>query len=551
MAHQNTRFLPAIAVLVLAVAAATGVHAQTCTMLHSFNNNVGDPLRTVYSGIVAQGRDGNLYSTSFAGGQGSTADGTTFRVTPSGTLTVVYSFDLFSFHSPSSGLTLGTDGFFYGTSTVGSSNPGTIFKADAGGNVIVPVLYGFTGLGDGGDPVAPPIEGTDGNFYGTTFSGGGGTVSGGVVYKITPGGTFKTLHVFSSTDGAGPTAPLVQGSDGKFYGTTSFGSSGATAEGTVFKITSTGKIATIYKFDITHGRQPIAPLALGSDGNFYGTTTEGGANGLGVVFKITSGGKLTLLHSFSGTDGQTPQAGLVQANDGTFYGTAAAGGKLGFGNVYKITSAGVFNSVCDFDKTTGATPEVTLIQHTNGLFYGDTAAGGGTNQGVFYSVNDSQQPFVSLLTTSGKVGATIEILGQGFTGTTGVFFNGVSAAFTIDPVNPDTYITAAVPNGATKGKVMVVTSTGTLTSNKVFTVLPTILSFNPTSGAVGASVAVTGSGLTKASKVTFGGVKATTFTVNSDSQVTAAVPTGAKTGKIAITTPAGAATSSGTFTVTP
>jgi uncharacterized repeat protein (TIGR03803 family) len=550
MTHQGTRFLPAIAVLVLAVAAATGVHAQTCTMLHSFDKNLGDPLRMVYPGIVAQGRDGNLYSTSLAGGQGSNADGTTFWVTPSsGALKVVYSFDIFNFHSPSSGLTLGTDGFFYGTSTVGISNPGTIFKADSGGNVIVPVLYSFTGLSDGGDPMAPPIEGTDGNFYGTTFSGGG-TTDGGVVYKIAAG-KFAMLHAFGSTEGAGSTAPLVQGSDGYFYGTTSFGGSGATAEGTVFKITSAGKLTTIYKFDITHGRQPIAPLVQGSDGNFYGTTTEGGANGFGVVFKITHAGKLTLLHSFSGTDGQTPLAGLVQANDGTFYGTASAGGKLGFGNVYKITSAGVFTSVCDFDKSTGASPEVTLIQHTNGVFYGDTATGGTANMGVFYSVNDSQQPFVSLMTISGKVGKTVEILGQGFTGTTGVFFNGVSAAFTIDPVNPDTYLTATVPAGATKGKVTVVISTGTLTSNNVFTVLPTILSFNPTSGAVGASVVVTGSGLTKASKVTFGGVKATTFTVNSDSQVTATVPTGAKTGKIGITTPAGAASSSGTFTVTP
>jgi uncharacterized repeat protein (TIGR03803 family) len=237
-------------------------------MLHSFDNNVGDPRSTVYPGIVAQGRDGNLYTTSFAGGQGSTADGTTFRVTASGALTVLYSFDLFNFHSPASGLTLGTDGFFYGTSTVGGGNSGTIFKADSSGNVIVPVLHNFTGLGDGGDPIAPLIQGTDGNFYGTTFSGGGGSANGGVVYKITSAGKFTTLHVFSSTDGAGPTAPLVQGSDGKFYGTTSYGSSGPTTEGTVFKITSAGTITFIYKFDITHGRQPIAPVIQGNDGQF-------------------------------------------------------------------------------------------------------------------------------------------------------------------------------------------------------------------------------------------------------------------------------------------
>jgi uncharacterized repeat protein (TIGR03803 family) len=341
----------------------------------------------------------------------------------------------------------------------------------------------------------------------------------------------------------------VQGSDGNYYGTTSYGGSSSTSKGTVFRITGKGKVTIFYKFDVIHGEQPIAPVIQGSDGNFYGTTTGGGANNLGVVFKLTPKGKLSFWHSFNGADGQTPTAGLVEANDGTFYGTTSAGGTLGFGTVYKITPAGVFTPLCNFDKTTGANPEVTLVQHTNGLFYGDTLAGGALNLGVFYSLNDPQQhPFVSLLHTSGKVGDSIGILGQGFTGTTAVSFNGVSAAFT---VLLDTYLTATVPSGATKGKVTVVSPTVNLTSNRVFTVVPIILSFSPKSGKVGDPVVIKGSGLTQASTVTFGGVTATAFTVNSDSQVTATVPTGAKTGKIAITTPGGIATSNGSFTVTP
>ncbi|HWO39920.1 MAG TPA: IPT/TIG domain-containing protein, partial [Candidatus Acidoferrum sp.] len=132
---------------------------------------------------------------------------------------------------------------------------------------------------------------------------------------------------------------------------------------------------------------------------------------------------------------------------------------------------------------------------------------------------------------------------------TKVSFNGVSANFT---VVTDTYMTAKVPSGATKGAVTVLDGSGTLlTSSKIFVVVPNLISFNPTSGPVSSSVVLTGTGLTQAAKVTFGGVNATVFTVNSDSQITASVPTGAKTGKIAVTTPGGTSASSATFTVTP
>ena len=157
-------------------------------------------------------------------------------------------------------------------------------------------------------------------------------------------------------------------------------------------------------------------------------------------------------------------------------------------------------------------------------------------------------PFVSFVGPqfSGKVGKTIEILGQGFTGTTKVSFHGIAATFA---VVSDTYLTATVPAGATTGSVTVTTPGGTLTSNRVFRVTPAILSFSPTSGPVGTSVTITGTSFTGTKKVTFGGV-ATTFS-NSDTQITAPVPTGAKTGKIQVTTPGGTATSPAVFTVTP
>lgn len=238
----------------------------------------------------------------------------------------------------------------------------------------------------------------------------------------------------------------------------------------------------------------------------------------------------------------------MQASDGNFYGATSAGGAKDYGSLYKITSAGAFSVLYSFDNATGATPEVTLFQHTNGDLYGDTCIGGKYSRGVVYSLDTELQPFVRLLPTWGKVGTSIGILGQGFTGTSEVSFNGVSARFTVES---DTYLIATIPTAATTGQVSVTTPLGTLKSNQTFIVLPSITSFSPTSGDAGDVVVISGGGLNNASKVTFGGVKATAFTVNSISKVTATVPTGVKTGDIAIVTPEGTATSSSAFTVVP
>jgi len=415
----------------------------------------------------------------------------------------------------------------------------------------VNTLYTFTGGADGKTPLAPPIQGIDGNFYGTA-SQGGSSGGFGTVYKITPSGTFTTLHSFAdATDAAFPSAPLVQATNGSFYGTTEAG--GSFNEGNVFKITASGTFTTLFTFDDTHGGNPFDGLIQGSDGNFYGTAKVHGAGTDGVVFKITPAGAITVLHSFAGTgDGADPVGGLVQATDGNLYGTTSmATGTSGCGTIFRISTSGTnFATLFTFpsDGSKGCNPQVTLVQHTNGILYGDTGGGGTANGGVLFSLNASLPAFVSLLPTSGKVGKTIEFLGQGFTGTTKVSFNGTPAIFT---VVSSTFLTATVPNGATTGFVTVTTPSGTLTSNKKFRVTPQITTFNPTSGPVGTSVTITGVSLTQTTKVSFGGVKATTLKVNSDTQVTATVPTGAMTGKITITTTGGTATSAGAFTVTP
>jgi uncharacterized repeat protein (TIGR03803 family) len=552
-----------VAMLALAVATASTAHAQTFSVLYNFGAHTGDPYNPLYTGLLAQGRDGNLYSTSPNGGTLCSFCGTVFKITPSGTLTDLYNFNYPSGApiAPFSGLTLGTDGDFYGTTQGGGTlNEGTVFKITASGSLTT--LRNLGGCKnpcvEGTFPTAPPVEGRDGNFYGTTPSSSDGTNSG-IIYKITPAGTYTTVHRFTAPSGHNPRAPLILGADGNFYGTTTLGGKTVSSNcvenayntcGTVFKMTPTGSVTFLHEFDNTDGAGPLAPVVQGADGNFYGTTSRGGdANGDGVIFRLTPLGQFTVLHTFNGTaDGKQPSAGLVQASDGNFYGATRMGGSKNFGTLYKITSAGAFSVLYNFDSTTGADPQVTLFQHTNGDLYGEAYGGGKFNIGTFYTLDTELPAFVSLLPTSGTAGTSVGILGQGFTAATAVSFNGASAKFTIVS---DSYLTATVPTSAIAGNVTVATMTGVLTSNRIFTVVPSITSFSPTSGKVGSSVVIAGGGLTKASQVTFGGVKATTFTVNSSSKVTATVPTGAKTGKIAITTTAGTATSSGTFTVLP
>jgi uncharacterized repeat protein (TIGR03803 family) len=418
-------------------------------------------------GVIAQGRDGNLYSTTPYGGTSN--DGTVFRITPAGKLTVIYEL---SSYGGSSGLALGTDGNFYGATVYGGNAPGygTAFRITPHGQLTT--LYDFSGQNFDAYPFAPPIQGRDGNFYGTTdgdFVGNGGTV-----YMMTPSGDEATLFQFDRADGAGPVDPLIQATDGNFYGTTnSGGASGRCGQygcGTLFKLTPEGALTVLHSFNVMNfdGYYPVAPVVQGSDGNFYGTVPHGGKYGWGIVFKITPRGKYTILHSFNISDGRTPQAGLLLATDGNFYGSTEGSGKSDAGTVFKVTPSGQFSLLYSFDGTTSGFPIAGFVQHTNGKLYGDTLEAGKYNFGTFYSLDLGLSPFVSLISTSGKVGKSVGILGQGFTGTTSVSFNGTSAKF---KVVSGTYLTAVVPSGATTGFVTVSTPGGKLKSNKKFQVM--------------------------------------------------------------------------------
>src|SRR5436190_1814412 len=533
--------------LVLAVAGAVvPAQAQTYTVLYDAPGTpgIGNP----NGRATAQGRDGNLYTTSETGGTNpGGAYGTLFSVTPSGTVTLVASPGYFVL----SGVTLGTDGNFYGTNLNGGpSFYGQVYKVTPAG--VETVLYNFTGAGDGLYPSsAAPIEGTDGKFYGTT-SGSSGQQGLSTAYSITSSGVFTTLHTFTAAEGQYVYAGLVQGTDGNFYGVACAG--GANSWGTIFKMTKAGAVTVLHNFTEGDGYEPGYPLIQASDGNFYGATFQSGF--YGCIFKITPTGTYTVLHSFATTtlEGSAPSSSLVQATDGKLYGVCYTGG-TGVGTIYSITTTGTFSVLHTFDgnnQALGWYPESPLRQNTNGTLYGETVQGGTSTIcelgcGVVYSLDVGLGPFVNLVTASGKEGAKIGILGQGFTSASVVKFGGTQA--TTVTRQGTTFLNATIPAAALTGSVTVTTGTTTLTSNNKFRVTPTFPSFNPTSGPVGTPVVLTGTGLTQTTKVTFGGVRATAVTVNSDTQVTANVPTGAVTGKIAITTLGGSVKSTTNFTV--
>lgn len=546
----------ALAVLASLLCSLNLATAQTVTVLHTYPIGSGATSGIGAPALMSQGRDGDLYTTIF--NDGTQNKGSVFKITPSGAVTTIYDFcsqtSCADGFSPMSGVTLGFDGNFYGTTQAGGTGTahpaGTVFRLTPLGGLTT--LHTFANGNDEGQPTFPPIQGQDGNFYGvseTVFNG-----EFGAAYKVSATNVFSVLSDFTATNGNDPNMP-IQGTDGNFYGTTVFG--GSKNFGVVYKMTAAGKVTVLHNFlgSPTDGCLPEGKLVQGSDGNFYGVTFRCGTHSSagGTVFKISPSGTYTLLYSFCAasfcTDGSQPLSGLVQAADGNFYGASSTGGTKNAGTLYKITPAGVHTNLHSFCDPTcnGFGPATPMVLHTNGKLYGNTN-GNSLGGAVFYSLSVGLKPFVSLVTWTGKVGKTVEILGQGFNGATQVSFNGVPATF--NNVS-DTYMTAVVPAGATTGLVQVTTFSTALQSDRKFLVTPQITSFTPTSGKVGTSVVITGVSLTQTSQLTIGG-KAATFTVNSDKQVTAVVPAGALTGgKIVITTAGGTATSTGSFTVVP
>jgi uncharacterized repeat protein (TIGR03803 family) len=327
--------------------------------------------------------------------------------------------------SPEAGLVQGSDGNFYGTTYAGGTNAGagTVFRISPNASYTILYMFGSF-IRDGGEPAAGLVQGRDGNFYGTTHNGGTNGV--GTVFQITRDGDETILHSFTNNpDGSYPLAGLIQGKDGNFYGTTQQG--GTNNDGIVFRITTNGSETILHSFsDNPDGAYPEDGLIQGDDGNFYGTTYNGGTNAFGTVFQITTNGNVTILHNFSDNpDGKNPQAGLIRANDGNFYGTTRYGGASGYGTVFRINPGGSYSNLYSFYGTSdGKFPEAGLIQGSDGNFYGTTSAGTNGGLGTVFRIttNGSESILYSFSGTDGStpVAGLVQGSDGNFYGTTEV-----------------------------------------------------------------------------------------------------------------------------------
>jgi uncharacterized repeat protein (TIGR03803 family) len=400
--HFGGRTLGRAAVLVVAtIFFAAAARAQSYDVLYVFGTDAAAP----YAGLI-QAADGNLYGTTLSCGA-SSGYGTIFKIDTAGTnFSVLFTFGPDG-QNPD-GLIQATDGNFYGTTLAGgSANIGSIFRIDAAGTTLT-TLHSFTGS-DGASPSPVLIQGTDGNLYGTTTSGGpNGAINAGTIFKIdTAGTTFTSLHAFTGgSDGAYPRAGLIQGTDGNLYGTT--GGDDLGLNGTIFKIDTAGTtLTTLHTFSGSDGAHPYAGLIKGTDGNLYGTTYAGGASNDGTIFKFdTAGATLTTLHSFSGSDGATLQAGLIQGTDGNLYGTTLYGGASNNGTIFRIDTAGATLTILhSFSGSDGATPITGLIQAPSGNFYGTTYYGGlSGNAGTIFKIDTAGTTLTTLRVFSGSDG---------------------------------------------------------------------------------------------------------------------------------------------------
>jgi uncharacterized repeat protein (TIGR03803 family) len=452
------------ALFVMCAGALAG--AQTVSTVYDFLGGKTSGANPWYVTLV-QGTNGELYGTTYNGG--SKSAGTAFEVTTSGTFTLLHSFANSETDGgyPTGGMTLGTDGNFYGTTQQGgSSSQGVVFQMTPAG--VITILHSFSSGLEGSFPWGPPIMASDGNLYGTTSGGKG---DGGWLYKVTTTGTYTALYEFTAAVGTYPIAPPTQGTDGDLYIPLSL--AGANLCGSVVKMTTAGVLNSTYAFPCgSGGAFPIGPLVQAANGDFYSTTQDGGTEGEGTIYQLTTGMVGTVLHSF-GTpfgDGEYPGAGLLLATDGNYYGTTAEGGTWDDGTLFNTSTSGTYTKLYSFNNSANLlqmAPLSPAFQDTNGTLYGVSEFGGTDNKGTVFSLNMGLPAFVDSPLYTGKEGTKVLILGQHLTGTSQVTFNGAPAEF---KVLADTHMLAYVPHGATTGLIAVTTPSGVVNSRKVYRV---------------------------------------------------------------------------------
>jgi uncharacterized repeat protein (TIGR03803 family) len=384
----TTKFPPGISALGLlftVICFLTTAHTQTETVLYSFTTNPSDGTNP-FSGLTLDAK-GNLYGTTYFGG--TFGFGTVFKISPTGTETVLYNFTGGADGAYPYGSDLIRDkaGNLYGTTNFGGANgEGTVFMLSPSGSETV--LHSFAPDGvDGFFPFGGLVMDKAGNLYGTTLQGGAKNF--GTVFKLTPAGVETILHSFQAdADGAYPSnVTLALGKKNVLYGTTNSG--GAGRVGTVFKVTQTGSETVLHTFAIdgVDGYFPFGGVVLDKKGNLYGTTHAGGTFDNGTVFKITPAGTETIMHNFTGgADGGEPYAHVALDKLGNLYGTTYFGGSSGVGTVFSVDPTGKEGVLHSFKSNPdGAYPVAGVVLDKKNNLYGTTYQAG-LGYGTVYKI---------------------------------------------------------------------------------------------------------------------------------------------------------------------
>ncbi len=355
------------------------------------------------SGDVALFPTSALTETSDGGLWGSAAGtgpfGTVFRLSTASRPVLVHTFLGDPDGDGSKELWAGTDGNLYGTtSQFGPNGAGTVFRLDPSSGALT-TLHGFAGS-DGGEPEAGLIQGTDGNFYGSTYAGG--AFGAGTLFRMDLKGSLTTLVDLGSTDQPGsPVGRLVQASDGNLYGASLGG--GASSSGTLFSSDLSGSLTTLHSFD--PGAYARSGLIQADDGNFYGGTAPNGPES--TIYRIDSSGAFTTIHSFVGNSHVL--TALLQASDGRLYGTTVFNP-----SIFRLDPSGEnFETIRELGDRSGS-----LMQATDGMLYGTSAGGGWDHAGFVYRLDLSNSPptIESISPTSGRAagGVIVTIAGEHF-----------------------------------------------------------------------------------------------------------------------------------------
>jgi uncharacterized repeat protein (TIGR03803 family) len=321
------------------------------TVLHNFDGTTADHRQNpIYPyGALLQASDGNFYGTTSEGAS-------VFRMTPGGSVTTL----TFLGGNSYADLIQGSDGNLYGTTAFGgegtcpadrsslchpTSGEGTVFRVSLNGSLTT--LKVFSGGADGARPYGGLTIGPDGAFYGTTRGGGGS--ARGTVFRITSGGAFSTIHTFTGADGSFPYPRLTAGGDGNLYGVTTNGGGGQDA-GVVFRVSPGGAFTVLHVFTgfsvpdpnprpgvPLDGAFPAAPLIPAADGTFVGVSASGGAFAGGTLFKISPAGTYSQLFTFAGNQEGSSPIWLVRGSDGAIYGNCQYGGVQNKGAIFRIS----------------------------------------------------------------------------------------------------------------------------------------------------------------------------------------------------------------------